>query len=132
MDMVIDRTEWLRGEGTVKSFLLRESDGKRCCVGIYARALGVPDTQTLNCPWPRQRRCYCHIDGSPFSFGVFKAHADYDDDPVVWRADEAEWLISPDHGLGGINDDPTMDETVREEAITAIFAKHGVHVSFIN
>ena len=113
MDLIIDRNEWLRGEGGIKSFLLRESDGKRCCVGIYARALGVPDNQILNCPWPRQ--------------GSSSVES-------VWRADEADWLIpgvDQLYSLGGIND-AYIDETDREGQIAAIFAEHGVNVSFIN
>jgi|SRR3984957_16017850 len=37
----IDRNKWLRGEGTSKSSLLRSSDGKMCCLGIYLSACGV-------------------------------------------------------------------------------------------
>lgn len=52
-ELVIDRKIWLRakredakkwklGDAT-GSYLLREQDGKRCCLGIYLAACGVPD-----------------------------------------------------------------------------------------
>lgn len=44
MKLTIDRSKWLRGEGSDESYLLRESDGKMCCVGFFAIACGVsPD-----------------------------------------------------------------------------------------
>jgi hypothetical protein len=43
MKFVIDRSKWLRGEGTGDSFLLRPSDGKMCCVGQMCKQLGVSD-----------------------------------------------------------------------------------------
>lgn len=38
--VVIPRSRWLRGEGAMKSFLLRASDGKMCCLGHACLALG--------------------------------------------------------------------------------------------
>lgn len=35
--VVVDRSKWLRGEGAVNSFLLRESDGKMCCLGFVLK-----------------------------------------------------------------------------------------------
>ena len=111
MKLIIDRREWLRGEGPGPSKLLRSSDGTRCCVGIYARALGVHDGSILNCSWPGER--------------------------CVWHADEAPWLpIHPEEdardSLSCLNDDPALDDATRERLITERFAEHDVDVTFIN
>ena len=37
----IDRRTWLRGEGASQSFLLREADGKMCCLGFACLAAGL-------------------------------------------------------------------------------------------
>ena len=41
MKLVIDRATWLRGEGHEQSYLLRECDGKMCCLGFFALACGL-------------------------------------------------------------------------------------------
>lgn len=45
-EFVIDVDTWLRGERG-DSFLLRESDGKRCCVGQWLSARGFPDKDLI-------------------------------------------------------------------------------------
>lgn len=40
IDVVIDRSRWLRGEGSNQSYLLRKDDQKMCCVGFLCQALG--------------------------------------------------------------------------------------------
>lgn len=40
--VTIPRSKWLRGEGSMDSFLLRGRDGKMCCVGFMCLARGVP------------------------------------------------------------------------------------------
>ena len=37
----LPRSIWARGEGSIKSYLLRAADGKMCCVGVYLEACGV-------------------------------------------------------------------------------------------
>ena len=116
MKLTIDRQEWLHGEGSSTSCLLRTSDGKRCCVGIYARALGVKDELLRDVAWPRQN---------------ITNH---------WDAAEAPWLL-PWNGVGGcneferqrlavLNDAPKIAN--READIKEIFARHDVDVTFIN
>lgn len=43
----ISRKVWLRGEPN-DSFLLRNRDGKMCCVGIFLHACGVPAEEMLD------------------------------------------------------------------------------------
>jgi len=107
MKLEIDRRKWLRGE--YPSRLLRVSSRKQCCVGIYLSALGVPDEALLD-------RCYADSCG------------------VGPLPEEARWLLghSADaHALYVRNDDAMAEET-REIAIAAIFAKHGIEVTFTN
>ena len=112
----ISRKEWLRGEGAQNSFLLRESDGKRCCVGIYAKALGVPDDKLCGCIWPDPRTA------------------------GTWDAAEAPWLLSHWDAAAASEDRLHLpisndsrnftSEIEREHLIAEEFAKHGVEVTF--
>ena len=44
----ISRKSWLRGENSIKSFLLRSEDQKRCCFGFLAKECGINDDVLLN------------------------------------------------------------------------------------
>jgi hypothetical protein len=37
--LIIKRSEWLRGEGSKNSYLCRNDDGKKCCLGIYLNSV---------------------------------------------------------------------------------------------
>ena len=101
---VIDRATWLRGEGYQSSALLRSSDGKRCGVGIYLRACGVPDKRLKN------------VDEAESVAGLPK---------------QADWLITAKRNsdlamkLYGEN-----DGTAKESAIATLFAEMGITVTF--
>lgn len=41
LEITVDRSTWLRGEGTLKSYLLRSDDGKMCCLGSFCLQMGV-------------------------------------------------------------------------------------------
>lgn len=113
MKLIIDRKKWLRGEGSITSRLLRSSDEKQCCVGMYLGQLGV-SRELL-----RDRSTPCDGLGAPIPLPV-----------------DAEWLVdgkdnSPAASmLYCINDPPDILEADRELDITAEFAKRGVEVKF--
>lgn len=44
----IDRSRWLRGEGSDDSFLLRPRDGRMCCLGFCALAMGLNEDDIRN------------------------------------------------------------------------------------
>lgn len=46
--VVVDRRNWLRGEGPKTSFLRRGCDGKMCCLGFAALALGISEAEITN------------------------------------------------------------------------------------
>jgi len=113
MELVIDREIWLRGEND--SYLLRDSDDRRCCLGIYLEACGVDKEQLSN-------------KQDPYDFARgYKL-------PM-----QTTWLMLGDHHnsdlagqLMGANDDRNLLEEQREEEITFLFAKVGITVRFIN
>lgn len=109
-EFTIKRSEWLRGEGNSVSRLLRSTDLKRCCVGIYARACGIPDPAIIDMGWPNV--------GSERINGGFR-----------WRVPETHWLAQLNN-LAGVNDDEGSSSGARESTIAAIFAKHGITVTF--
>lgn len=46
---VLNPEEWLRGEGNARSFLLRLSDSRQCCMGQLSLRVGQTKEQILDC-----------------------------------------------------------------------------------
>jgi hypothetical protein len=112
MQFVIKRSNWLRGEGSDDSYLLRESDGKMCCLGFYLESLGCPLEL---------------LDGAQGPSDV----------PIKVRPKKGKWLINDDPSLCSIEcnelikaNDEAGDDGVREEEIIRLFAKEGITVKF--
>lgn len=115
--LTIDRAVWLRGadaEDGRNSFLLRPSDGKRCCVGIYLSALGVPDEL---------------LSGESEDGGVV---VPCEDDEYETRLHDLvpSWLAD-ECFVYRINDDSKLSESEREVAIAERFAENGVDITFV-
>lgn len=119
----IDRGEWYRGKGSRGSALLLK-DGMRCCLGIFGRAIGVPD------------KCMLGVGAPDSSHETIKAYQD---------SEQTKWLFMKDYDstfmkdyerskdcvdLMYANDAPSLSEEEREEDIIRIFAKNGIEVSF--
>ncbi len=132
-EFVIDRNKWLRGEGGDRSRLLRKSDEKQCCVGMYFAACGVPFENI------EEVSVGSELWDMWMDMG-FKAE-DFPD----WLAEELEeqWdeidgrprLARPKSDsfrLYTENDSEHISEQERELFIASMFAKHGVKVTFIN
>jgi len=110
----IKRSVWLRGERAQPSFLLRESDGKQCCIGIYLEACGIPRNDKVN-----KRSATSLAD-----LGV----------------QVPRWLVGPigidtapsfaARVLMQINDETNVDLADREREVTAGFADVGITVTF--
>lgn len=118
-EFTIDRKVWLRGEPGC-SYLLREIDGKRCCIGIFLSACGVPDEL---------------LEGQGSPGGLMRSHPDL-------VATVPDWLFETrydyDYGnspraqsLMGVNDDNSTPDWNKELFITEMFAEHGVKVVFL-
>lgn len=116
MTLTIVRSKWLHGEGGLRSELLRESDGKMCCLGFYGIACGIDAEDLLGVAEPES--------------------ADEHDDDTDYRHDWPHWLFEfGDCGaLIGRNDssDPEYSDAQREADIARLFAKHGVTVVFVD
>jgi hypothetical protein len=109
MKLVIDRSKWLRGEGSSVSSLLRSRDGKMCCLGFFAKALGYPDA------------CLREL-------GLM---SEFNDMAPDWLL-ERDCGVRVENSLTAVNDAPHFSDFMREAFIKETFAKHGVEVEFVD
>lgn len=130
MKLIIDRAVWLRGEGKGKSFLLRQEDGKRCCLGIYLAALGVSDellehvgspARGLQLSLPAEAGWLIEAEAYGFRFP-------HENSAVA--CDLMHMNDAPEHGYLRI-DGLDLTEARREEFVAARFKEHGVEVEFV-
>jgi hypothetical protein len=123
----ISRSIWLRGEGANKSFLLRSSDGKKCCLGIYLSALGVPDEKFLGIANP----CFVEQD-------ILPAEANW----IICKMENGQRINSELARPLMINNDAIVQENgtglkgvgseqEREELIAKGFFQAGIEVEFV-
>lgn len=114
----IDRSIWLRGEGSEDSRLLREGDGKQCCNGILLEALGVPRELLAD-----RTSAYSLATSRYLSIAHVVGLVYFDDAGILHDSDWARTLYS-------INDNPDICEAVRERKLTKAFKEGGVEVTF--
>lgn len=116
--LVIDRSKWLRGEGSDKSELLREEDGKMCCLGFYLEQCGVSRD---------------NISGKRIPGDVPRVDAEI---PVVpeWLIETGTRCMSSDvcQNLMIKNDSEHTHDSAREEYIAEKFAAQGIEVTFVD
>jgi hypothetical protein len=127
MKLIIDRSKWLRGEGSAKSKLLRASDGKMCCLGQFGLACGFTPDDLVDIASPDD------------SNGLGKTWKDKGNASFLFRNDGGNSLYVNRTDvcctLMEKNDDYASDyytEAERESRIAAIFAANGVTVTFID
>lgn len=111
MNLVIDRQIWLRGTGNSHSRLLR--DGKRCCLGVYLGAMGLPDLELNGIPSPAATRSAMYIP------------------TFAWLVDQ-RGNSKLANRLMAVNDAQGIDEETRELWITEGFRQAGITVAFEN
>lgn len=117
MDLVIDRKVWDRGNND--GWLLREcQERKQCCVGIFLTALGADDS----CIRGRVGAEKVHSFSVP-EWLVRRKYDDLADMEEATASDEANRLYRA-------NDLPDLPDVEREQRIAAVFAAHGVNVTF--
>jgi hypothetical protein len=120
-ELVINRPNWIRGEGSCASFLLRPGDGMMCCLGFYSLACGYTKPQ---------------IEGEIRPDGLVESHA------LMEPLEGLRWLLKTVNGglsyntnetcdqLMSINDDDSLLKESREGRVAELFAQNGVKVTF--
>lgn len=116
--LIIDRTLWLRGEGSGDSYLLRERDGKMCCLGFYCVAHGLSTEDIADKSTPAYIPHLTIEDAERFGLKPLVQDVEYDSDLCnnLTMTNDNEWLSNPN----------------RERLIIKYFAWMGVVVEFIN
>lgn len=104
---IIDRSKWLRGEGYYKSFLLRETDNKMCCLGFACIASGFKEE---------------NIKGIKMPLSLIIT--------PDWYKDSKEHAIARDAST--INDNKYISDSKRESTLKPILKKLDFDVEFIN
>lgn len=118
--LTIDRKVWLRGQPG-RSYLLREFDQKRCCLGIYLNACGIEDK-------------FLEGQGSPGN--MLRMIPELNGRIPGWLVGTTR--LDDDYGnsvdavsLMEVNDDSGTPDTDRERFIIEKFAENGVTVEFV-
>ncbi len=120
--VIVDRSKWLRGEGTVNSMLLRPSDGKMCCLGFVCLALGRTEEDIRELKSPADRH------GSDFDRAghgtVLLAAASY-------NGTTAEMPDAVGRAME-VNDSKWIHEDEREVTIINALSQLGIDIEFVD
>ena len=125
MKLVIDESKWLRGEGHEHSRLLREKDGKMCCLGFLALACGFSEKEIKGRGGPD------NIYRSQYSF--VSIHWNWLLGANHCSTDGGRAMDINDHVLGsyyGESHESPQGEEDRKDMLKRIFAKNGIDLSF--
>ena len=113
MKVTIDRSKWLRGEEN-KSYLLRATDGKMCCLGFLGLACGLTEDEIRDCIAPAKTRKY------------YKFPAE-----LLRQTEDGLWVDSIFSDLlMDINDREGYSEEEREAELTQLFKLIGIELEF--
>lgn len=100
--VIIKKSEWLRGEGDVVSYLKRPEDGKKCCIGFFCeQILNVTSEQIMG---KRVLTQIAEVEG-------------------------LDWI--KDEDVYSDNDDLSIDDEERMSCIKSTAAKHGYDFVFV-
>lgn len=125
--LIIDRTKWLRGRDAddgEDSYLLRERDGKMCCLGFYALQHAGKSKEDIGSV---QTPTGCLI-GNEWNGLVHRVKTTNPPGTVNSVGLPTEAC----QNLMVTNDDASLSEEKREEYVIKDFASIGVKVEFIN
>jgi hypothetical protein len=125
MKLVIDRKTWLRGSAGF-SYLRREFDGKKCCLGFLATACGYEDKDITGMETPSEfPSLFAEV---PWLYGLIGGNSvDSSDLMTINDAVEGKGVLLKDG-----TSIPFVTEAVREKFISDTMAKHDIQVEFIN
>lgn len=119
--VTVERSRWLRGEGSTESALLRTRDGKMCCLGFACITLGRTEDQIRGWISPTSGQ-YC-VDGSLLAGSNTR---------LVVRNESGHWT-EPDVVAEAmvINDNRDMPDDQRETTLTTLLSQIGIDLEFV-
>lgn len=123
MNLVIKRSQWLRGEGPKHSKLIRSSDNKMCCLGFFGLACKVPPSMMIDISSPEDIK-----EGNDVSKEQWTAESN----EGAYLFDNTNDMSYVCYDLMTDNDDPALRDEHRENNIKNHFASIGVAVEFID
>lgn len=128
MKLVIDRSKWLRGEGSEASGLLRSSDGKMCCLGQLALSIGATPEQITHVDEPE------HCPTLPWPKGMLLPVDLFDEDEYEENVGPEERFTTSQitYHLMITNDAEGLSDAERENQLREEFAKLDIEVEFVN
>lgn len=114
MKLTINRPQWLRGEGSTASRLVRVADDKMCCLGFYGLACGIPKAKMTNIQ----------------SFLPFESKISLPDSMSWLLGEKKEWSSKLGAKLMLTNDNEEKTNQDRESELIELFAQVGVELTF--
>lgn len=114
LDVVVKRSQWIRGRGSANSALLTYR-GERCCVGFACRAAGLTDEQILGVGTVAELATTVY----PIPDALHKL-------VMPGRRSNSEEASS----LYTVNDEPHYTDEDREKNISDIGARVGLRFTF--
>lgn len=118
MKFTINRKRWQRGKGWKQSALYLEDNRKMCCLGQVARQCGIPVKAI------KEEDALAQIEEASERAKLPK-----------WLTRKSRGQVFNTHACGNamnINDSEELSDAEREAKLTALFAKHGDELEFIN
>lgn len=117
-EFTVDRRRWIKSA----TGLLLRCDGKRCILGFYLAACGIPDEELMGFPSPGNLFGGTTTEEVSSKIPGWLIDRNRHDD--CYNSVLAERLME-------VNDDETFSDEKREQVIREIFAQHGVEVRFV-
>jgi hypothetical protein len=115
-DVVVKRSEWLHGEGTFGSVLLRAQDNKMCCLGfVCVQAFNALPVDILGIETPAL---------APDKIQRVWPDKEY----IVDRQNEDTATFE----MMQVNDREFIDDSVREEQLAELATHIGINLTFID
>jgi hypothetical protein len=126
MKLVIDRSRWRRGEGTMGSSLLG-ADGKMCCLGFYCKAVGKADGEIRGVAYPDSVGVGGWLDKD---YGLSEIPEEHlDGHPVLGKPPTRRVAQM----MAAVNDTVWLTPEAREAWLAAAFKRLGdVDVEFVD
>lgn len=124
MNFTVIRSKWYRGKGADDSKLLNKH-GMSCCLGFVGSACGISDLELEDEPSPEDTRYNSDDAASKWPEWMFGN--------ITFTGAKLPNADSPDCRLAmAINDNPYINDDVRESKLIELFAKHGDTLTFVD